>query len=210
MIGALLLGAGACTGLVWRQQRVRFYRERAETGNQARRMVTVVRDSNDAITIQDFEGQITAWNRGAELMYGYSEEEALLENIERLTAPGKVEEQKDFTRRLLAGEAVTSLETQRVTKDGRILDVWMTGTKLMDDAGKSISIASIERDITARKRADLHVQQQLDKLRQWQAVMLGCMDRNMKLKREVNELLHRLGESIRHPSQEQWAVNSNQ
>ncbi len=41
------------------------------------RMATVVRDSNDAITIQDFEGRITAWNRGAELMYGYSEEEAL-------------------------------------------------------------------------------------------------------------------------------------
>src|SRR4030042_7949 len=43
---------------------------------EAARMVTVVRDSNDAITIQDFQGGITAWNRGAALMYGYSEEEA--------------------------------------------------------------------------------------------------------------------------------------
>ncbi len=117
-----------------------------------RRFATVVRDSNDAITIQDFEGRITAWNRGAELMYGYSEEEALAMNIERLTAPGKVDEQKDFIRRLIAGEAITSFETQRVTKDGRILDVWMTVTKLMDDAGKPIGIASTERDITARKR----------------------------------------------------------
>ena len=97
-----------------------------------RRMATVVRDSNDAITIQDFEGRITAWNRGAELMYGYSEEEALQMNIGRLTPPGKVEEQKDFTRRLIAGEKITSFETQRVTKDGRILDVWLTVTKLME------------------------------------------------------------------------------
>jgi len=52
-------------------------------------MATVVRDSNDAITIQDFAGRITAWNRGAELMYGYSEAEALLQNIERLTAPAR-------------------------------------------------------------------------------------------------------------------------
>jgi PAS domain S-box-containing protein len=117
-----------------------------------RRFATVVRDSNDAITIQDFEGRITAWNRGAELMYGYSEVEALAMNIERLTAPGKVEEQKDFTRRLVAGEAVTSLETQRVTKDGRILDVWMTVTKLVDGAAKPIGIASTERDTTALKR----------------------------------------------------------
>jgi PAS domain S-box-containing protein len=119
-----------------------------------RRMATVVRDSNDAITIQDFEGRITAWNRGAELMYGYSEEEALLANIDLLTAPGKVEEQKDFTRRLVAGEKVTSFETRRVTKDGRVLDVWMTVTKLMDEGGKPIGLASTERDITERKRAE--------------------------------------------------------
>jgi len=64
------------------------------------------------------------------------------------------EEQKDFTRRLIAGEKITSLETQRKTKDGRILDVWMTVTKLMDNAGKPIGIASTERDITERKRKE--------------------------------------------------------
>ena len=127
--------------------------EKEKRAAEMRRMATVVRDSNDAITIQDFEGKITAWNRGAELMYGYSEAEALAMNIERLTAPGKIEEQKDFVRRLLAGEAVTSLETQRLTKDGRVLDIWMTVTKLVDDAGKPIGIASTERDITGRKLA---------------------------------------------------------
>jgi len=93
-----------------------------------RRMATVVKDSNDAITIQDFEGLITAWNHGAELMYGYGEAEALLMNIERLTIPAKVAEQKEFIRRLIAGEAITSFETQRVTKDGRVLDVLLTVT----------------------------------------------------------------------------------
>ena len=119
-----------------------------------RRLATVVRDSNDAITIQDFAGGITAWNHGAEQMYGYSEKEALLMNIERLTAPGKVAEQKEFIRRLIEGEAITSFETQRVTKDGRILDVWMTVTKLMDGTGKPIGLASTERDISERKRAN--------------------------------------------------------
>jgi len=91
---------------------------------------TVVRDSNDAITIQDFRGGSPPGHRGAVLMYGYSEEEALVANIERLTAPGKVAEQKDFIRRADRGESITSFETQRVTKDGRVLDVWMTVTKL--------------------------------------------------------------------------------
>ena len=123
-------------------------RKREEIYN--RRMATVMQDSNDAITIQDFEGRITAWNRGAELMYGFSEAEALLMNIELLTAPDKIAEQKDFIRRLIAGEAITSFETQRVTKDGRVLDVWMTVTKLMDDAGNPVGLASTERDITGR------------------------------------------------------------
>ena len=51
--------------------------ERKNEETKIRRLATVVRDSNDAITVQDFEGQIIVWNRGAELMYGYSEEEAL-------------------------------------------------------------------------------------------------------------------------------------
>jgi len=140
---------------------VRDITARKREEENLRRFATVVRDSNDAITIQDFEGRITAWNRGAELMYGYGEEEALLMNIDRLTTPGKVEERKDFTRRLMAGEGITSFETQRVTKDGRVLDTWMTVTKLTDEAGRPIGIASTERDITERKREEEALQKTL-------------------------------------------------
>ncbi|MDD5224143.1 MAG: PAS domain S-box protein [bacterium] len=139
--------------------------ERKRETEEASRMVTVVRDSNDAITIQDFEGRITAWNRGAEKMYGYSESEALQANIGRLTPPDKVAEQKDFLRRLIAGEEITSFETQRITKDGRILDIWKTVTKLVDDTGKPIGIASTERDITERVRAEALLKQTLEDLK---------------------------------------------
>ena len=131
--------------------------DRKREAEEASRMVTVVRDSNDAITIQDHEGKITAWNHGAELMFGYSEQEALKMTIWQLAPPNKAAEQKDFNRRLFAGEEVTSFETQRLTKDGRILDVWLTVTKLVDDTGKPIGIASTERDITERKRAEAEV-----------------------------------------------------
>ncbi len=124
---------------------------------EARRMATMVRDSNDAITIQDFEGRITAWNRGAERMFGYSEAEALQMTIWQLAPPDKAAEQKDFNHRIFAGEKVSSFETQRLTKAGRVLDVWMTVTKLVDDAGTPIGIASTERDITERKLAEVEL-----------------------------------------------------
>jgi PAS domain S-box-containing protein len=140
------------------------------------RFGTVVRDSNDAIIIQDIDGRISAWNRGAELMYGYKEKEALGMNIERLTPPGKATEHKEFTRRLVEGEAVTSFETQRVTKDGRILDVWLTVTKLVKisadsiistgrDLTKPIGIALIERNITERKKAEAQAKIAADNFR---------------------------------------------
>jgi PAS domain S-box-containing protein len=128
--------------------------KRKQAEENIRRLAMVVRDSNDAITIHDLEGRITAWNRGAKLMYGYSEEEALQMDIWHLAPTDKEVEQKEFFRRLMAGEAIYSLETQRVTKAGRILDTWLTVTKLVDDGGTIIWIASTERDITERKRAE--------------------------------------------------------
>jgi hypothetical protein len=57
-------------------------------------------------------------------------------------------------------------------------------------------------DITERKQAEKRLQNQLEELQRWEAVMLDREDRTGKLKREVNELLRRLGEPIRYPSQE--------
>jgi two-component system CheB/CheR fusion protein len=41
------------------------------------RLATVVTDSYDAITVQDLDGRITAWNRGAQEMYGYTEDRTI-------------------------------------------------------------------------------------------------------------------------------------
>ncbi|HPL67704.1 MAG TPA: PAS domain S-box protein [Smithellaceae bacterium] len=46
-----------------------------------RRLAVVLKDSNDAITIQDLRGNIVAWNKGAEKLYGYTEDEALKMNV---------------------------------------------------------------------------------------------------------------------------------
>lgn len=117
-----------------------------------RRLATVVKDSNDAITVQDFDGNIIAWNHGAEKMYGWSEKEALKMNILSTVPESKREEISSFIKGIQKGNFIESFETQRLTKDGRVRDVWLTVTKLVDDKGNPVSVATTERDITERKK----------------------------------------------------------
>ena len=124
--------------------------EQTKTLEKFRRMATVIKDSNDAITFQDLEGNILAWNRGAEIMYGYSETEALSKNIVDTVPTEYQEEAREFIKALKRGELVATLETKRKTKDGKIVDVWLTNTKLTDDKGTLTGIATTERDISER------------------------------------------------------------
>ena len=115
-----------------------------------RLLAAVFRDSNDAITVQDFKGNITHWNKAAHKMYGYSKNEALKLNVRDIVPEDKQEEALAFIM-TLQEEEVESFETQRITKDGRRLDVWLAVTRLIDEDGKPIAVATTERDITGRK-----------------------------------------------------------
>jgi two-component system CheB/CheR fusion protein len=115
------------------------------------RLATVVRDSNDAITVQDIDGNVLAWNKGAEQMYGWSKAEALQMNIRQLVPKGKNIELEEFTKKLKNGEIVNSLGTQRLCKNGKTMDVWLTVTALKDDSGKLVEIATTERSISELK-----------------------------------------------------------
>lgn len=125
----------------------------------SRRLVTVLRDSQDAITVQDFDGRITAWNRGAERMYGYTETEALRLNIHDIVPQDKRAEALAYIRHLLHDESVPAFETQRITKDGRVLDIELTATAYRDEGGRPVGVATTERDISDRKRLAASLQQ---------------------------------------------------
>lgn len=124
-----------------------------------RRLATVVSDSNDAVILHDFEGKILAWNRGAKETYGYTETEALGKNVREIVVDADREAALTLIQRIKQGDIVKSFELRRVTKDGRILNVWLTTTLLTDERGKAVAIATTERDITERKRAEEEVRE---------------------------------------------------
>lgn len=134
----------------YRQSVLRDISERRRMESAARRLSTIVRDSNDAITLQDLDGTIVAWNHGAESMYGYAEAEALRQNISIIVPPGS-EGALDYLATVRPGQSSPPREVRRRTKDGRLLEVSVTITGVADEDGRVLA-ATTERDITDRKR----------------------------------------------------------
>lgn len=175
---------GMLTGLATTERDITV---QTKTLEKFRRMATVIQDSNDAITFQDLEGNILAWNKGAELMYGYSEVEALKMNIVDTVPTEYQEEALGFLASLKRGELVPNLETKRKHKDGRIIDVWLTNTKLTDDKGKLTGIATTERDITEIKQNEASLKEkfrELDYLREGQI----ALSERMRGQQEISDL----------------------
>ncbi len=110
-----------------------------------RRLAVVVRDSSDAITVQDLGGRILAWNPGAERLYGWGEEEALQRNIGDLVPEGQREGVRARLQRLARNEALEPYRMQRLAKDGQVVEVWVTATALVNDSLVPYGLVTTER-----------------------------------------------------------------
>jgi two-component system CheB/CheR fusion protein len=83
-------------------------------------------------------------------MYGYSAKEALKMNVLDMVPKHNRKEISAFIKKVQE-EDVKSLKTQRLTKDGKTLDVWLTITRLQGEDGNPVAIATTERDISGIK-----------------------------------------------------------
>lgn len=144
--------------------------------HNTRRLAIVLKDSIDAITLQDVHGNIIAWNKGAEKIYGYSEAEALTMNIQQLVPQDKKKETEQYYKQIASGHLIKSFETQRISKSGKILDVWLVVTCLKNDSGSIDSIATTERDITHIKNELREKEKELQKLRNIIPICMHCKD----------------------------------
>jgi two-component system CheB/CheR fusion protein len=120
--------------------------------NVLRRLAVVVRDAYDAITVQDLEGHILAWNARAERIYGWTETEALAMNIRDLTPESLREEALSVVGQISRAEVLEPYGTERVAKDGRIVKIWLTATALVNEAGEVYAIATTERERAGRNQ----------------------------------------------------------
>jgi len=110
-----------------------------------RRLAVVVRDTRDAVLMQDMTGRILAWNPGAARMYGWSESEALGMNIRDLMPTVGREDEVAAIRQQCSVGTLEPRQSRRITKDGRILAVSLVAAALVNEGGETYAIATTER-----------------------------------------------------------------
>jgi PAS domain S-box-containing protein len=114
----------------------------------------IIESSDDAIISKSPDGYITSWNRGAQRLYGYTPDEIVGKPVSTLMPPSKKDDFPKIMKQLYEGKKVEHYETQRMTKDGRILDVSITVSPIRDSNGNIIGASKIARDITERKQLE--------------------------------------------------------
>lgn len=122
-------------------------REELHKANELLRLAVVVRDAHDAITVQDLNGRILAWNPGAVRMYGWTEAEALKLNVRERIPEALRDKALTTLRQLSQAEVLEPYRTQRINKQGAAMAVSIISTALLDESGEMYAIATTERTI---------------------------------------------------------------
>ena len=129
------------------------------------RLAAIVESSDDAIVSKNLDGIINSWNKSAELMFGYTAEEAIGKHITIIVPEDCLAEEASILERLWRGERIDHFETVRIRKDGVRLNVSISISPLRNISGAIIGAAKVARDITQRKRNEEALRQSEEKYR---------------------------------------------
>ncbi|WP_246690945.1 PAS domain S-box protein [Neorhizobium alkalisoli] len=143
--------------------------ERKQAQETERRLASIIASSNDAILAIDLDMTITAWNGGAEQLYGYTAEEIVGQSVLVLVPKDRRDEEPALLEQIKAGSVIEAYETRRRRKDGRLVDILLSVSPVYDRAGKIIGASKTAHDISSKKEAD-----------RLQAVLIGELHHRVK------------------------------
>jgi two-component system CheB/CheR fusion protein len=125
----------------------------------------IVESSDDAIISKTLDGIIGTWNGGAVRLYGYTAEEAIGRHASFLYPPGRKEEIDAVLLQVRSGRPVDRLETQRVRKDGSLVDISVTFSPILNASSTIVGVSGISRDITQLVRARQEIAEREERIR---------------------------------------------
>jgi PAS domain S-box-containing protein len=112
----------------------------------------LVENAGDAIVSTDLEDRILTWNRGAEVIFGYSKEEAVGQSMAILLPPNRVTELAEVRHKVRHDGVIRNLEVHRKRKDGAAIDVALAVSPISDQQGDIDGFLHLAKDITEKQR----------------------------------------------------------
>ena len=125
-----------------------------EAKDANRRLAMLLEHSYEAILSTDLDGTILSWNKGAERIFGYTEEEAIGRSVAILYRPEDAPRLPERINAFVEGINPREYEAVRRRKDGTECTVAYTLWPIHADDGSRTGFASIVRDVTAQKQAE--------------------------------------------------------
>jgi len=127
--------------------------ERKRSDEQLREQAALLDQTKDAVVVRDSSDKILYWNKGAELMYGWTATEAIGADSKHLYSGG-TGEQFETARKTTLEQGEWSGEFQHITKDGREILVESRWTSMRQGEKKTPLILIINSDVTAKRKLE--------------------------------------------------------
>ena len=128
-----------------------------KSDEQRFQLAAIVESSGDAIIASSLDGVIQSFNKGAERLFGYAEQEVIGRPLSLLLPTGQEGEEPALVARLAWGETVTPIDTVRRRRDGSPIDVSVTMSPIRDSRVELVGASWAARDISEWKRAQREV-----------------------------------------------------
>ena len=133
---------------------------RQEVVEYQARITALVENSADGIISKSLDGVIISWNKGAESIFGYTQEDAIGQSISKLLVPEELQhEAESITSEVKKQKQSRSIETRRKTKFGGEVPVALTLSPILDIENNLIGVSISVRDISERKKAEAKIRE---------------------------------------------------
>jgi PAS domain S-box-containing protein len=137
---------------------VRDITERKKADKQIEFDSLLLSQVKDAILAVDNNFRITYWNKGAEMMFGYTQKEALGSNTVKLLRP-----KYDPEEREKIGAFASTMYAKH--KNGKDVIVDQKISQMVDDSGLQTGYVIVDRDITEKIKIDHELKESEEKYR---------------------------------------------
>lgn len=147
----------------------------------------IIRNSYEAIVVLDEGRRVVLWNQGAARTFGYKEKEILGKSINTIIPPSGRDGSDRILEEVEEKGFVRGVETKRVTKGGKVIDVTISLSKVTGIEGDFVGYLATYVDITDKKRASNELQKRFEIIQDTYKE-LGLQKRQIDYMQEISNL----------------------